>query len=141
MNRITCLLAALLLVGASMNAQDTTAVAVAVDRLEKAILAEDTVTIKALLTEDVAYGHSNGWVQTKRGVVDDMVSGRISYQAINRQSLAVDRKGDRAVVKERVAVEGRREGTPFAMNLFVLQLWTKEESGWRMVMRQSARQQ
>jgi ketosteroid isomerase-like protein len=135
-----CMMA--LLFAAVVKAQDTSAVVAAVDRLEKAILAKDTSMVKTLLTKDVAYGHSSGWVQTKKEVVSDMASGFLQYRSIDRHSLFVDLKGrgDKAVIRERAAVSGSRDGKDFTLELFILQLWVSDKDGWKMVMRQSAKQ-
>jgi len=126
--------------GVQSQSRDTAAVVNALDKLEKALVAKDTNTVKSLLTEEVAYGHSNGWVQDKAEVVRDMASGYLAYLRIDRNSVSVDLHGDRAIVKERASVAGRRDGKDFAMEIFVLQLWSREKGGWRMMMRQSAKQ-
>ena len=48
-------------------------------KLEKALVAKDTVTLKQLLHKNLSYGHSNGWVQSKEEVVKDLMSGKIIY--------------------------------------------------------------
>src|SRR5512137_653280 len=62
MKRLTLILTSLCF-ALVLHAQDTTAVKTAVDKLEHALVAGDTSTLKALLHEDAAFGHSSGWVQ------------------------------------------------------------------------------
>jgi Domain of unknown function (DUF4440) len=119
---------------------DTTAVVKALDALEKGLVAKDTNAVKSRLAKDVAYGHSNGWVQGKDDVVKDMASGYLAYQRIDRISLSVDLREDKAIVRERASVAGSRGGKDFAMEIFVLQLWTRHKGDWKLVMRQSAKQ-
>jgi len=134
----------LILIAASLSfvvqAQDTTAVKAALDGLELALVSGDTTATKALLHDDIAFGHSNGWVQDKKTVIADMASGFLHYQSIDRHDLRIERKGDRAVVKERLTAKGTRDGKEFQSELFVLWLWQKDKQGWRVLMRQSAKQ-
>jgi ketosteroid isomerase-like protein len=123
-----------------LRAQDTTAVKEALDRLEQALVAGDTTATKTLLHDDIAFGHSNGWVQDKKSAVADMASGFLRYQSIDRHDLRIDRKGNRAIVKERLTAKGARDGKEFQSELFVLWLWEKDKQGWSVVMRQSAKQ-
>jgi hypothetical protein len=91
------------------------------------------------LHADIAYGHSNGWVQTKNDVLKDMKSGYLVYQKIDNQSTAIAINKNYATVKERIAVEGMRDGNAFKLNLFVLHLWVKTKSGWQLLSRQSTK--
>jgi Domain of unknown function (DUF4440) len=126
--------------GFAVRAQDTTAVKLALDRLEQALVKGDTATTKALLHEEMAFGHSSGWVQDRKAAVADMASGFLRYQSIDRHDLRIESHGNRAVVKERAAVKGIRDGKEFQIELFILWLWEKDKQGWRALMRQSAKQ-
>jgi hypothetical protein len=124
----------------SLIAQDTTAVKLAVDRLEKALVEKDSVVVKSLLHTKVLFGHSNGWVQNKDEVIRDMNSGYLNYQIIDRQSVSIKVDGKFAVLKEWMEVTGNKGGTDFKVKLFVLQQWIKTKKGWQLWIRQSAKQ-
>ena len=123
-----------------LRAQDTTAVLAAVNKLEKAFVDGDTITTKSLLHEALAFGHSNGWVQDRNAVVADMASGYLRYLSIDRHDLRIVTHGDRATVRERATVKGSKEGKDFQVELFVMQLWERDKKGWKMVLRQGAKQ-
>jgi ketosteroid isomerase-like protein len=139
MKKLTLVLVTLILSLSGLQAQDTTAVKKALDGLERALVAGDTVTIKALLQEDAAFGHSSGWVQDRKAAVADMASGFLRYLSIDRHDLRIEQHGSRAIVKEHAAVKGVRDGKDFQVELFILWLWEKDKKGWRLVMRQSAK--
>lgn len=124
----------------ALDAQDTTAVKQAVDRLEKALVERDSVVVKSLLHEKALFGHSNGWVQNKDEVIRDMNSGYLRYMVIDRQSVSIKVDGKFAVLKEWMEVTGNKGGTEFKTKLFVLQQWIKTKSGWQLWIRQSAKQ-
>ncbi|MFM7837968.1 MAG: nuclear transport factor 2 family protein [Chitinophagaceae bacterium] len=126
--------------GHALAQADTADVLRAVDQLEKALVAKDAPAVEALLHEEVYFGHSNGWVQTKSEVIRDMNSGYLNYRSFDRESLTITRMNNRALVKAFVKVEGDRNQVPFQVRLFVLQEWVKQKGGWRLVVRQGAKQ-
>lgn len=134
-----CLLL-LLVCSLHVSAQDTTAVRDAVDRLERALVEKDTMTIKRLMHPHLQFGHSNGWVQTKQDAIQDMKTGALVYESYNRQSMTVTLFGKQAVVKEWAEVRGKRNGAEFNVRIFVMQQWVRTKQGWKLVMRQSAKQ-
>ena len=119
--------------------KDTAAVLAAVIKLEKALVDKDTAALSALLHKDVAYGHSSGWVQTKKNVVDDMLSGFLEYKKFSDNSFLVDASKEKAIVKEKVTVSGVRDGKPFDLTLFVMEVWLQNKKGWQLYARQSTK--
>ena len=119
--------------------KDTAAVLAAVQKLEKALTGKDSATLNKLLHKDVAFGHSSGWVQTKKNVVDDMMSGFLDYKKIEETSISIEAGKERAIVTERVSVGGARDGTAFELNLFIMQVWVQNKNGWQLFARQSTK--
>ena len=126
------------LAGVAQN--DTAVVLDAVLKLEKSWVSKDSVQVSGLLHNDLSYGHSNGWVQTKKDILKDMGSGYMVYSKIENQSVAISMKKKWANVKERIAVEGIVNGNAFKLNLFVMQVWVQtRKKGWQLMARQSAK--
>ena len=120
--------------------KDSAAVLDALLKLEKSLVSKDSLQVSGLLHTDVSYGHSNGWVQTKKDVLKDMGSGYLVYSKIENQSVAISMKKKWANVKERIAVEGIVNGNAFKLNLFVMQVWVQtKKKGWQLMARQSAK--
>ncbi|HKZ67117.1 MAG TPA: nuclear transport factor 2 family protein [Chitinophagaceae bacterium] len=109
-------------------------------KLDKALLEKDSLILTTILHKDVCYGHSNGWIQTKKNLWDDFVSGKLVYKKIennNTTIVAINKKW--ATVKTNTAVEGTVNDKSFNMTLHVLQVWLKTKKGWQLVARQSAK--
>ena len=139
MKRNLFLFVSLFIWSAGFSQQDTTEVLKAVKALMYALVEKDSSVLKKLIHADIAFGHSNGWVQTKKEVLKDMKSGYLVYQQIDDQSTAITISKSYATVKERIAVKGVRDGNSFALNLFVLHWWVKTKSGWQLLSRQSTK--
>ena len=140
MRHLLLIIAILFFTGFSAFAQkDTTALLDAVVRLEKALVNKDSATLNALLHKDVAYGHSSGWIQTKKDVVNDMMSGFLAYSKIEDNSVSIDVNKEKAIVKEKVTVSGVRDGKAFDLGLFVMEVWVQNKKGWQLYARQSTK--
>jgi hypothetical protein len=108
-------------------------------QLEKAMLEKDTVTLHQLLHPDLIYGHSNGWVETKTELLQNLASGKMHYSSIFSEEPEFKRTGDVISVrtKSRIAfVVNEKAGE---LDLFVVQVWKKEIDGWKLLVRQSTR--
>jgi len=134
---IICVLLAAQL--AAMAQKDTSAVLEAVGKLEKALLNKDSATMNGLLLKDVVYGHSSGWVQTKKDVINDMMSGFLVYNTLQDSSISIEISKERAIVKEKVRASGSRDGKAFDLSLFIMQVWLQTKKGWQLYARQSTK--
>jgi len=119
--------------------KDTSAVLNAVASLEKALLNKDSATMNGLLHKDVSYGHSSGWVQTKKEVVNDMMSGFLIYNRLEDSSINIVMSKDKAIVREKVRAVGSRDGKSFDLSLFITQVWLQSKKGWQLFARQSTK--
>ena len=119
--------------------KDTSAVLNAVTKLEKALLNKDSATMNGLLHKDVSYGHSSGWVQTKKEVVNDMMSGFLIYNRLEDSSINIVMSKDKAIVREKVRAVGSRDGKSFDLSLFITQVWLQSKKGWQLFARQSTK--
>ena len=133
-------IAILFLASFSVSAQkDTAAVLDAVVKFEKALMSKDSATLNTLLHKDVSFGHSTGWVQTKKDVINDMMSGFLVYAKIEDNSIQIAMSKEKAIVTERVTVSGVREGKPFGLSLFIMEVWLQNKKGWQLYARQGTK--
>ncbi len=119
---------------------DSTGLKEAMLRLDKALLEKDTAALRLVLHKDVSYGHSNGWVQTKKNILDDLVSGKLLYTKIETRDLAllaINKKW--ATAKMITNAEGAVSGTAFNLKLHVMQVWIRLKKGWQLMARQSTK--
>lgn len=120
---------------------DSMVVKESVARLEDALVAKNYGEVEALLHKDVNFGHSTGWVQGRRDVVNDCKSGKLVYQKIERNNLYVSAITKYwATIRYSGTAEGLTEGKAFKIALHVLQVWAKDKKGkWQLVARQATK--
>jgi hypothetical protein len=132
----------LLLFNVVLTAQvDSVGLKETMQKLDNALLQKDEFFLKTVLSRDVNYGHSNGWIQTKADILNDFKSGKLVYnkiENINSAILSINKKW--ATVKTNTNAEGTVNGTAFKLNLHVMQVWMKTKKGWQLIARQSAKQ-
>ncbi|MFT3947257.1 MAG: nuclear transport factor 2 family protein [Agriterribacter sp.] len=120
---------------------DSVIVKESVARLENALTTKNLQDIQELLYDNVNFGHSTGWVQTRDEVINDCKSGKLVYQKIERSNLYVAAIGeDWATVRYTGVAEGLNEGKEFKIALHVLQVWVKNKKGkWQLAARQATK--
>jgi hypothetical protein len=136
--------------------------------LDKALITRDTVALKKLLNDHVLYGHSNGWIESKKHVIEDLYNGKLIYKSIQdlgyygtggkveKNSLWIDTRPTdkdslykdhflggftrRAVTITSIYdVDVVVEGKQIQLRLSVMQVWQKKGKHWRLIARQSVK--
>ena len=129
----------LLLLISSFTFAQTSFLKDAVVKLDKALIAKDTVVLKQLLHKDATYGHSNGWVETKADVIKDLVSGKLAYNKIESIEAKWTVANNVATMRSTTEVNFRLDDKPGELKLHVLQVWLKTNKGWQLLSRQSTK--
>ena len=110
-------------------------------KLDQALLQKDETTLKTVLHNEISYGHSNGWIQSKTDILNDFTSGKLTYNKIENNSSAIVKINKKyATVKTNTNAEGMVNGTAFKLTLHIMQFWVKTKKGWQLIARQSAKQ-
>ena len=93
--------------------------------------------ILELFSDDVSFGHSNGWVQNKDDFKTDFESGKVKYQAVKQSELKeLKFKNKFASIRRIIAVKGLYKEEVFEMKLSVLELWIRQKGIWKLWSRQ-----
>src|ERR1044071_4888979 len=86
----------------------------AMKKLDKALIEKDYSTLQTVLNNDVSYGHSNAWVQTKQDIMNDLKSTKLVYSKIDNTVMMVTAiNKDWATVRTNTNAEGNVNGTAF----------------------------
>jgi hypothetical protein len=120
---------------------DSVSLKEAMSALDKALVNKDEKALVQLLDADVSYGHSNGWVQNKTDILNDLKSGKLVYDRIENTSTAIIAINNTwAIVRTNTNAQGRSAAVPaFDLKLHVLQVWLKTKNGWQLLARQSTK--
>ena len=74
--------------------------------------------ILELFSDDVSFGHSNGWIQNKEDFKTDFESGKVKYQSVKQTELKEFKiKNKFANIRRIIAVKGLYKNETFEMKL------------------------
>lgn len=94
--------------------------------------------ILELFSDDVSFGHSNGWIQNKDDFKKDFESGKVKYQSVKQTELKEFKiKNKFANIRRIIAVKGLYKNETFEMKLSVLEFWIQQKGIWKLWSRQS----
>ncbi len=96
-------------------------------------------SLERILDERVQYIHSNGWIQSKREVLDDMKNGKLVYQNVTVKEASVRLYEKSAVLTGQGTFEGINAGNGFKMDLRYTEVYVQSPEGWLLVSRHSNR--
>ena len=105
--------------------------------LKKALIAKDSVALNSILSEDVSYGHTNGWVQTKAQLIRSVVSGEQDYAAIEPSNIDARIYDLTGIITMQSKVSMLFQGKSLDLNMKILLVWIKQSDVWKLVARQA----
>jgi len=107
--------------------------------LRNALLSKDSVSLSALLADDVSYGHSTGIIQTKAQLIKDVMSGFQDYKSIEPSDLNIRVYDNAAVAVLKLKTNLIANGNPMGLNLNATLTWVKINNAWKLVARQAVK--
>lgn len=119
--------------------RDSVSVAVAVNELNRALVNKDSLKLNELLTENAHYYHSNGWLELKRDVIDDLFNGKLTYNQVNITLQRVRPMGEIAQARMIADVDVSLNGKTIQLKLKVVQVWVRRGDRWQLYSRHSER--
>jgi len=128
-----------LMVPAMAATGDDEAVKQAVDALRKAILTQDKPKLETLTAEQLSYRHSDARLEDKAKFIDGVMTRKAVIKSIDFPDLTVAIVGNNAIVRHLWVSESELDGKVTNTKIGVLQVWQKQDSGWKLLARASFR--
>jgi hypothetical protein len=112
-----------------------------VKEFHQALVTKNTVSLNQQTDKALSYGHSNGWVQSKKDLIKDFERGYISYQSFKEDSITVLMNDNVANVRFVADIKATLGGTTTVnnYNLKVLEVWVKKGKRWVLFARQAVK--
>ena len=118
---------------------DEKAVAAAVEKLRKAMVASDKAALGSLAAEQLSYGHSNGLVEDKAAFIDQFVTGKSVFLNITLSDQTIRIVGDAAIVRHHLVGDTNNNKVPGKADIIILMVWQKQKGEWKLLARQAAK--
>ncbi len=92
-----------------------------------------------VLDSDLRYVHSNGWSETKQEVLDDLLSGKLNYIAIDIHTAQVRFYEQTAIVNGTGKFQVTMNGNPLTIELGYTEVYVKRQGKWLLASRHANR--
>jgi len=108
-----------------------------IKEFHEVLVKKNIVSINQQTNKDLSYGHSNGWVETKKDMLKNLETGYLTYNNFKEDSLLV-------VINENVAharfvadITATLNGKTGNFHLKVLEVWVRKGKRWLLFARQA----
>lgn len=107
----------------------------------QALMSGDTVVLKKLSDKGLSYGHSNGWIQDKKDLMNDLKTGLITYQRYDEDSVKVTTNESNTMANVRFVadIDATMKGNSYTFHLKVLEVWVRKTKNWMLFARQAVK--
>ncbi|MBN8672899.1 MAG: nuclear transport factor 2 family protein [Chitinophagales bacterium] len=110
-----------------------------IKEFHQALVKKNTVSIIRQTDKDVSYGHSNGWVETKAEMINNLETGYLTYRSFKEDSLQVTINGNVAHARFIADIEATLNQKDSQFHLKVLEVWVKKGKRWLLFARQAVK--
>jgi ketosteroid isomerase-like protein len=134
MKRIVLAFVSLVAISESHAGVNADAVIAAEKARGAALVAGDATRLADILSDDLRYIHSNGHLETKRVIVDDLAARKLVYERLVTSDLVPDEvTGDVVVLSGKIDQRKLANGRWSELKLLFQAVWRNEAGTWRIV--------
>ncbi len=102
------------------------------------LIANDA-SLSNYLDKNLSYGHSNGWLETKEELLQNLATGKMKYIEIKEDSVTTSADKEIANVRFKSTINAVLNGNQLTVNLRVLEVWRNKNGKWLLFARQAVR--
>ena len=124
---------------AQAESADEATVKRAVEELRSAWFKQDKAKIESLTAEQLSYSHSDARLEDKAKFINGVMTRKATFESLEFPDLTVQTVGNIAVVRHLWVSESELEGKVTNTKIGVLQVWQKQDGGWKLLARASWR--
>jgi len=124
---------------AHAQSADEATVKNAVEELRLAWLKQDKAKIESLTAEQLSYSHSDARLEDKTKFIDGVMSRKATFKSLEWPELTVQVVGNNAIVRHLWVSESELDGKVTNTKIGVMQVWQKQDGGWKLLARASWR--
>lgn len=128
-----------LLISTNFCFAQNTEVEDAVSKLIKLMVTPDSLALDKIILNNLSYGHSSGKIQSKQEFMHSLLSGESDFVDINLTDQTVIVQNKTALVRHTLNAKTNDKNVPGNVKLYILLIWSKEKSGWKLLGRQAVK--
>lgn len=105
------------------------------------LVQKNSDSLNQVLEERLSYIHSNGWIQTKKELIEDLQSGKLTYNSITVVQDSIRLYTKSAVVTGRGKFVATLNGTTNTFDLAYTETYVLQKRTWKLVSRHASKVQ
>lgn len=105
----------------------------------QSLVVKNISAINQQTDRELSYGHSNGWVETKKDMISNLETGYLKYNSFKEDSLVISMNGNVANARFVADINVTLRGNTATYRLKVLEVWVKKGKRWLLFARQAVR--
>src|SRR5436190_8081379 len=121
------------------NTEDEAAVKQAVEELKAAWLKQDKAKLEAMTLPQLSYSHSDARLEDKAKFVEGVMGRKATVKSLELPEMTVQVVGNTAIVRHLWVSQTELEGKVTDTKIGVMQVWQKQDGGWKLLARSSYR--
>jgi hypothetical protein len=122
---------------AQAQSADETAVKKAVEELRTAWIKQDKAKLESLTATELSYSHSDARLQNKAEFIDGVMTRKATVKSLEWPEMTVQIVGVNGIVRHLWVSESELDGKVTNTKIGVMQVWQKQDGGWRLLARAS----
>jgi ketosteroid isomerase-like protein len=121
------------------NTEDEAAVKKAVEEMKAAWLKQDKAKIEAMTLPQLTYSHSDGRIEDKAKFIAGVMGRKATVKSLEYPDMTVQVAGNTAIIRHLWVSQTELEGKVTDTKIGVMQVWQKQDGGWKLLARSSYR--
>ena len=121
---------------AEAQAADEAAGAQAIEALRQGVLQQDKAKLDQVCASQISYGHSDGRSETKEQFINGVMTRKQVQKSLTFPEMKVFVVGNNAVARHIYLGESELDGKQSTTRIGALQVWQKQDGGWKLLARQ-----
>ena len=121
------------------NTEDEAAVKQAVEELKAAWLKQDKAKLEAMTLPHLSYSHSDARLEDKAKFIEGVMGRKATVKSLEFPEMTVQVVGNTAIVRHLWVSQTELEGKVTDTKIGVIQVWQKQDGGWKLLARASYR--
>jgi ketosteroid isomerase-like protein len=121
------------------NAEDEAAVKQAVEDFKAAWLKQDKAKLDTMTLPQLSYSHSDGRLEDRAKFIEGVMGRKATVKSLEFPDMTVQVVGNTAVVRHLWVSQTELEGKVTDTKIGVMQVWQKQDGGWKLLARASYR--
>jgi ketosteroid isomerase-like protein len=121
------------------NTEDEAAVKKAVEELKTAWLKQDKAILEAMTLPQLSYSHSDARLEDKAKFIEGVMGRKAIVKSLEFPEMTVQVVANTAIVRHLWVSQTELEGKVTDTKIGVMQVWQKQDGGWKLLARASYR--